>query len=333
MARSINLVLACVAMLAAAGLAYAMKPHRLMARTHEAFDIDAHIPHAFGDWEPMPGLQAVRPPPDGFEAEIYNQEVSRAFVDKDGHVIMLMIAYGESQSDRLQLHHPEVCYTAQGFRVTRPVTSTFDWSASAPPIVLDPPDCDPRGSNRADQLLDADRLRRHEQQLRAQRAQAGVRPEGMDSGRRAVPRLDPERAARTRAFKIQDKFIRDLLNDVPPDTRTFMVGDPAKALLPARSVATTRGLGRPTPSNRPTAPARFSPAADALDRLAQRVRLRSGQDRIPRIANATGPGRTAALCARSITSAPASRHLTSGPLPWTFPAHESPAERAANREG
>ena len=33
---------------------------------------------------------------------------------------MLMIAYGESQSDRLQLHHPEVCYTAQGFRVTRP---------------------------------------------------------------------------------------------------------------------------------------------------------------------------------------------------------------------
>ena len=77
----------------------------------------------------MPGVQAVRPPPDGLEAEIYNQEVSRASCDKDGHVIMLMIAYGESQSDRLQLHHPEVCYTAQGFRVGRPVTSTFAWSA------------------------------------------------------------------------------------------------------------------------------------------------------------------------------------------------------------
>ena len=34
---------------------------------------------------------------------IYNQEASRGFVDSDGHVVMLMVAYGESQSDRLQL--------------------------------------------------------------------------------------------------------------------------------------------------------------------------------------------------------------------------------------
>ena len=97
-----------------------LTPHRLMARTHDVFDIDAHIPQAFGDWSPLPGVQVIQPPPDGLEAEIYNQEVARAYVDKDGHVVMLMIAYGESQSDRLQLHHPEVCYTAQGFRVTRP---------------------------------------------------------------------------------------------------------------------------------------------------------------------------------------------------------------------
>ena len=34
------------------------------------------------------------------------------------------------------------------------------------------------------------------------------------------------------SFEVQDKFIRDLLNAVPPETRDFMVGDPAKALLP-----------------------------------------------------------------------------------------------------
>jgi hypothetical protein len=32
-------------------------------------------------------------------------------------------------------------------------------------------------------------------------------------------------------FKVEDKFIRDLLNSVDPETRTFMVGDPEKALL------------------------------------------------------------------------------------------------------
>jgi EpsI family protein len=33
------------------------------------------------------------------------------------------------------------------------------------------------------------------------------------------------------SFKLQDKFIRDLLAEVSPETRAFMVGDPAKALL------------------------------------------------------------------------------------------------------
>ena len=84
MSRSVNLMLCCVAMLAAAALAYVMTPHRLMARTHEVFDIDAHVPKAFGEWSPLPGLQAIKPPPDGLEAQIYNQEVARGFVDKEG---------------------------------------------------------------------------------------------------------------------------------------------------------------------------------------------------------------------------------------------------------
>ena len=50
MARSVNVLLACVAMLAAAVLAYALTPSRLMARSHDAFDIDARSPRAFGDW-------------------------------------------------------------------------------------------------------------------------------------------------------------------------------------------------------------------------------------------------------------------------------------------
>src|SRR5579871_1683636 len=33
------------------------------------------------------------------------------------------------------------------------------------------------------------------------------------------------------SFKVQDKFIHDLLNSVDPGTREFMVGDPKKALL------------------------------------------------------------------------------------------------------
>ncbi|MBV8104300.1 MAG: EpsI family protein, partial [Hyphomicrobiales bacterium] len=129
-------MLACLAMLAAAGLAYLATPHHLMARTQETFNIDAHIPYQFGEWSRVPGVVDIVRPGAGLESELYSQEVSRAYFDKEGHIVMLMIAYGESQSERVHLHHPEICYTAGGFRVSRQVTSMFDWSASAPPIAL-----------------------------------------------------------------------------------------------------------------------------------------------------------------------------------------------------
>jgi EpsI family protein len=232
MARSINLVLSCVAMLAAALLAYVMQPHRLMARTHDMFDIDAHIPHAFGDWSPLPGVVAVRPPSDGLEAEIYNQEVSRAFLDKGGHLVMLVIAYGESQSDRLQLHHPEVCYTAQGFRVTRPTTSKFEWSPTAPAIALTR--LVATRENRIEPIsywmrigYDVTNSNWTRNALKLQYGLRGWIPDG------ALFRVSTVGLPAEASFKLQDKFIRDLLSAVSPETRAFMIGDPAKALLPS----------------------------------------------------------------------------------------------------
>jgi len=135
MARSTNILLACMAMLGAMLLAVVMTPHNLMAYTHDVFDIDKHLPTKFGDWKPVEGLNVIAPPAaDSLEAAVYNQEASRGFVDPEGHVVMLMVAYGESQSDSLQLHHPEVCYTAQGFRVSRTSPLKLDYASSAPPL-------------------------------------------------------------------------------------------------------------------------------------------------------------------------------------------------------
>jgi EpsI family protein len=230
MARSVNLAMACVAMLAAAVLAYVLTPHRLMARTHEVFDIDAHVPRAFGDWAALPGVQTIKPPPDGLEAEIYNQEVSRAFVDKEGHVAMLMIAYGESQSDRLQLHHPEVCYAAQGFRVTKPVTTRFDWSPGSKSIPLTRLVATREG--RTEPIAywmrigyDVTNSNWARNALKLQYGLRGWIPDG------ALFRVSTVGVPEGVSQQVQEKFIRDLLNYVPPDTRAFMVGDPSKALL------------------------------------------------------------------------------------------------------
>jgi len=228
--RSVNLALSCVALLGAALVAYVLTPHRLMARTHDTFNIDSHIPLAFGDWSQFKGFQAIKPPPDGLEAEVYNQEVSRAYVDKQGHVVFFIIAYGESQSDRLQLHHPEVCYTAQGFRVTRPATSKFDWSPDARPIVLTR-----LVASREDRIepisywmrigYDVTNSNWARNALKLQYGLRGWIPDG------ALFRVSTVGVSQDASFKLQEKFIRDLLNTVTPETREFMVGDPTKALL------------------------------------------------------------------------------------------------------
>jgi EpsI family protein len=230
MNRSVNVVLASVAMVAAALLAYVLTPHRLMARTHDVFDIDARVPHAFGEWAALPGLQAIKPPPDGLEAEIYNQEVARGYVDKEGHAVMLMIAYGDGQSDRLQLHHPEVCYTAQGFRVTKPVTTNFNWSPTAKPVPVTRLVATREG--RIEPIsywmrigYDVTNSNWARNALKLQYGLRGWIPDG------ALFRVSTLGVPEDISAQVQEKFIRDLLNSVPPDTRAFMIGDPSKALL------------------------------------------------------------------------------------------------------
>src|SRR3546814_14636753 len=45
---------------------------------------------------------------------------------------MMVIAYCDIQSDTLQLHRPEVCYEAAGFRITRSEPVAFDVGLRAP---------------------------------------------------------------------------------------------------------------------------------------------------------------------------------------------------------
>ena len=231
MARSTNVLLACVALLAAMLLATVLTPHRLMARTHDVFDIDKHLPTAFGDWRPVEGLNVVAPaPPDSLEREVYNQEASRGFVDSEGHIVMLMAAYGESQSDRLQLHHPEVCYTAQGFRVSATSPAELAYSPSMPPLKVTR-----LVATREDRIepitywmrigYDNSESNWARQALKLGYGLKGWIPDG------ALFRVSTVGIPSDESFKVQQKFIHDLLNYIDPETREFMVGDPKKALL------------------------------------------------------------------------------------------------------
>jgi EpsI family protein len=56
---------------------------------------------------------------------IYNQTISRTYVNSKGQRVMLSVAYGGDQSDGTRAHRPEVCYPAQGFQVVSSATGSI----------------------------------------------------------------------------------------------------------------------------------------------------------------------------------------------------------------
>ena len=114
-----NIVLMLL-MFVSAGLAVAFHPIQKIADRVPAPNLETMIPKQFGDWRIDSDLVPIKVNPD-VQAKldkIYNQTLSRTYVDGHGNRVMLSIAYGGDQSDALQVHRPNVCYSAQGFLIS-----------------------------------------------------------------------------------------------------------------------------------------------------------------------------------------------------------------------
>lgn len=124
-----------VAMLAAAGAAIAMKPTERMADTRGRVDLETAIPQQFGDWKVDTTIVPIQVSPEVQQHldKFYDQILARTYVNSKGQRVMLSIAYGGSQSRNLQIHRPEVCYTAQGFSVGNIANAMLSLAESAVP--------------------------------------------------------------------------------------------------------------------------------------------------------------------------------------------------------
>ena len=113
--------IAAVLMAASAVAGQAMVPTKRLALLRGPFKLQDLVPTNFAGWQvdnhSVSGI--VNPQTEALLSKLYSQMLDRVYVDAAGHRIMLSIAYGADQADDdVQLHYPEVCYPAQGFRVT-----------------------------------------------------------------------------------------------------------------------------------------------------------------------------------------------------------------------
>jgi len=112
-----------VVMVAAVGVSFAIEPPK--GGKAESIDLKKAVPEAFGEWslDPQMALIVASPDVEAGLARVYQQTLSRTYVNAGGERMMLSIAYTGDIDRQMDVHRPEFCYPAQGFDV---VGSTRD---------------------------------------------------------------------------------------------------------------------------------------------------------------------------------------------------------------
>ena len=216
--------------LAGAGGAYGLKPrHRVsLLGTRKLGDI---VPFSFPGWSGRDASDLVAPPKKGdLATRLYGEQVERIYQsDATGDMVMVLMAHGDTQSNELQLHRPEVCYPAFGFEIAsnRLEHLQLEPSALLPvrQLVAVAPD---RRENivywtRLGEFLPTTGL---EQQLdRVQTALHGYVADGV------LARISMVSGNREAAFALLAPFTAGLIKAVTPNNRSPLIGTRLASIL------------------------------------------------------------------------------------------------------
>lgn len=202
----------------------AMVPTRLLSRERGPFKLSDMIPERFADWQLNRLAQGgvVNPQAQALSDRIYSQILDRTYLTPDGRHIMLSVAYSADQADTsTQVHYPEVCYPAQGFRLL----SEQRGQVATPHGPIRVKRLETRLPGRPEPLTywtmvgNQQSLGGWDKKLAEIRH--GLKGEIVDGLVFRVSCVDPETP---RAFALQDQFIRDLEPALSPAARLQLMG-------------------------------------------------------------------------------------------------------------
>ncbi len=212
-----------LAMLAAVGLAAALTPNQKMADQGPVVDLEAIIPSQFGEWRKQETLDALvlSPQVESLMGKIYNQLLTRNYINNKGHRIMLSIAYGGTQNTVMQVHRPEMCYPAQGFVVGAVTKDVIDIDGNKLPVM---------------KLVATQGLRVEPITYWVMIGESAVRG-GLDQSlarvkyglTRTIPygiliRVSTISTNETQSYQIEEDFVRAMLGAMPAQARRVLTG-------------------------------------------------------------------------------------------------------------
>lgn len=206
----------------ASAAAVAARPRHHLRLIASGVDLDKVMPRHFGAWRDTDSSGLIVPQTEGsLAARIYTQTVGRIYTDGD-EAVMMLIAYGGTQNDTLQLHRPESCYPAFGFTLTanRPVSVPLQKGVLVPGRALTA-----TTAARMEQILYWTRIGEYlpndgsGQRWAKLRSQlGGVIPDGV------LVRLSNTVEDPDRALALNQRFAAAMIEATPPRFRPGLIG-------------------------------------------------------------------------------------------------------------
>lgn len=208
----------------AAGTAAALKPRREVTLLKGAKMADI-VPATFGDWTSLDvgDPYAQNGGEKTLAQRLYNDQVVREYRNnRTGASVLALLAYGQRQSDELQLHRPEICYPAFGYEVVRnePLTLPLGHGVTVPARRL-AADADDRHESiiywsRMGELIPQDGGQQRSDRLKI--AMQGIVPDGL------LCRFSSAGEFPEREWGMMAAFVAELVNAVPANQRKVLVG-------------------------------------------------------------------------------------------------------------
>lgn len=220
---TVSILLAAL-MLSASALSSHFTPTIKLADQGPRVDLAAMVPERFGEWQIDPNVIPLQVDPATQEKldKIYNQTLSRTYINRDGERVMLSLAYGGEQSDRLQVHKPEVCYGAQGFEVENRGYAELDVARGALPVKRLYAVSGARHEPITYWITVGDRAIRPGLQQKLQQLRYGLGgtvPDGM------LVRVSSISTDEPAAFALQQRFITDMLRGIDMPAQVRLAGN------------------------------------------------------------------------------------------------------------
>ncbi len=223
---SLRNIILLVLMLATAGVALALRPTLRFADQGPKVELEKIIPRSFGEWteDKQGATQIVDPQQKEMLDIIYAETLSRTYVSTKGERIMLSIAYGQDQSRDLQIHRPEVCYSAQGFQIISTEKKTLSTGSGTIPAMRIVARQGGREESITYWVRFGNKIVRGNLEQGVARMGYGVAGYIADG---VLFRVSSISSSPIAAFELQKLFIDQLLSSINKETKNYLLGDQA----------------------------------------------------------------------------------------------------------